>query len=738
MKRILISIALLCLGSLISRADEGMWMINMINSALEKKMQERGLLLSADEIYNADADGTTISDAVVSLEFGCSGSIISDQGLMITNHHCAYADVYNLSTPEHNYLEDGYWAMTADKEINIPGKSILFLKKVIDVTDEVKAFRAELRAAGKPAGMRKVSFQMEKKYAKESGLDAYLSSMWDGSRYYMALYKTYKDIRLVAAPPVSIAAYGGDVDNWEWPQHKCDFALYRIYTAPDGSPAEYSEENIPLVPERKLEISLDGYKPGDFAMVIGFPGMTDRYSSSAKVNFKERVSLPISNELRGAQMDIISRWMNTDPDIRLLYSDYFFGLSNVQENNEGMAKCFRRFGVVDEKKAVEKELQEWIDASEERKAKWGNLIGMLNEKYAAQEEAQKDVTYYRETLVRGTQFAKTVNRISTMGNSVLKSCGIKPARTIDQYVSDEEKECRRCHRFCGQDFEIISNAMKKDYEAIDLRVEKDLFRYAVEQYYDNVDPSCFGPYQTGLLEYFTKEDGKCDFDALVDSLWNNSYLTDLDRLGKMIGEEHTIDEYTADPMYKFFKDVSIIDFNHKISAAQGSPKIMSLDNAYTHALYQMKMEKGIEQYPDANSTMRITYGTVGGLEPYDAVICSWQTTTDGLLEKDDPSSYDFCLGERQRELLQGLEEPLPVDFLTDNDITGGNSGSPVMNAKGELIGLAFDGNKESLASDASYTPGYNKCVCVDIRFVLWTLDEYAGMDRILDEIGYDR
>ena len=191
-------------------------------------------------------------------------------------------------------------------------------------------------------------------------------------------------------------------------------------------------------------------------------------------------------------------------------------------------------------------------------------------------------------------------------------------------------------------------------------------------------------------------------------------------------------------MYKFFKDVSIIDFNHKISAAQGSPKIMSLDNAYTHALYQMKMDKGIEQYPDANSTMRITYGTVGGLEPYDAVICSWQTTTDGLLEKDDPSSYDFCLGERQRELLQGLEEPLPVDFLTDNDITGGNSGSPVMNAKGELIGLAFDGNKESLASDASYTPGYNKCVCVDIRFVLWTLDEYAGMDRILDEIGYDR
>ena len=736
MKQSLILFFLLCLWTSDSAADEGMWLVNMIDSALEKKMQERGLQLPANEIYNADAEGTSISDAVVSLEFGCSGSIISDKGLIITNHHCAYADVFRLSTQEHNWLEDGYWAMTADREINIPGKSILFLKKVIDVTDEVIRLRKEEEAAGRPAGMRRISHLLEKEYAEKSGLDAYLSSMWDGTRYYMALYLTYRDIRLVAAPPLSIAAFGGDTDNWEWPQHKCDFALYRIYTAPDGSPAEYSEDNVPLKPRRKLEISLDGYKPGDFTMVIGYPGSTDRYCSSAKVDFMENVSLPISNRLRGRQMEIISGWMDFDPGIRLLYSDYYFSLSNVQENNEGMETCFRRFGVAEEKRAQEMELQEWIDVSGERESRWGNMTGMLTEKYNAQQEAQKNIIYYRETLVRGTRFARTADRISSLANSVLKSRGIQPARAIDPAMEDKEKECRRTYRFIGKDFDC--GRLDKDYAAIDLRVEKELFRYAVEQYYRNVQPYCFGPYQTELYLHFSTPDGECDFDALVDSLWNGSCLTDREKIEKMLAEEHTIDEYTADPMYMFLKDVSIIDFNRRISEAQGTPDIRSLEKEYTHALYRMRQDKGIIQYPDANSTMRITYGTVCGIEPRDAIICSWQTSTQGLLEKDDTSSYEFRLLDRQRELLMGLENPLPVDFLTDNDITGGNSGSPVMNAKGELIGLAFDGNKESLASDAGYTPGYNRCVCADIRFILWTLDEYAGMERILDEIGYVR
>ena len=398
----------------IASADDGMWMINAINKALEQKMQERGLKLKAGEIYNADAEGATLSDAIVALDFGCTGSVISDKGLVITNHHCAYGDVHSLSTNEHNYLEEGFWAMTDKEEVNIPGKSIFFLKKVIDVTEETRQTVADLKAQGKPFGMRKLSFIMEQKYSKESGYEAWFSSMWSGSKYYIALYEVYKDIRLVAAPPVSMAAFGGDIDNWEWPQHKCDFAMYRIYTAPDGSPAEYSENNVPLKPEKKLNISLAGYKPGDYTMVIGFPGRTNRYSSSFEVNEKETVTLPISNELRGKQMEIINKWMSRDPAIRLLYSDYYFGLSNVQELNAGEVKCFGRFNVVENKQKEEEELQAWIDSDPERSAKWGNLLKDLKSKYAAVEDIERNTTYYRESLVRGSM----ISRVASKSNSL--------------------------------------------------------------------------------------------------------------------------------------------------------------------------------------------------------------------------------------------------------------------------------------------------------------------------------
>ena len=252
MKKTLILTLAVLLG-VSARADEGMWMINAIDSALEKKMQERGLALSAGEIYNADAEGATIADAVVSLEFGCTGSIISDNGLMITNHHCAYSDVHKLSTPEHNYLDEGFWAMHSNEEVNIKGKSVYFLKRVLDVTEEVEELKKEQLKIGKSDGMRRLSYLMEKKYDEETGLSTMLSSMWSGSKYYLAVYEVYKDVRLVAAPPVSSAAFGGDIDNWEWPQHKCDFAMYRVYTAPDGSPAAYSEENVPMKSAAKLK-----------------------------------------------------------------------------------------------------------------------------------------------------------------------------------------------------------------------------------------------------------------------------------------------------------------------------------------------------------------------------------------------------------------------------------------------------------------------------------------------------
>ena len=746
-------LALLILSGVSARADEGMWMIHSIDAALEKKMKERGLELSAGEIYNADAEGATIADAVVSLEFGCTGSIISDNGLMITNHHCAYSDVHKLSTPEHNYLDEGFWAMRSDEEVNIKGKKVYFLKRVIDVTEEVEAMKVESDVQARPLGMRKLSYLLETRYKEQTGMEAWLASMWDGSKYYMALYEVYGDVRLVAAPPVSSAAFGGDIDNWEWPQHKCDFALYRIYMAPDGSAAEYSENNVPLKPKAKLNISLDGYKAGDYTMILGYPGTTNRYSNSAEVNFKQTLKQPICNSLRGEQMDIIKGWMDKDPEIRLKYSDYFFTLSNIQECFSGEVECIDRFDVISRKEALEKELQEWIEASPERKERWGNLLNDLKVKYLAVVEPERNINYFRETLVRGTRISRAGTKLNSFRTTVLKSQGITPKKPIELKDGPDpvETEFSETFRFRGYDYKKQIDAILKEYEGIDLRVEKDLFRLAIEKFYSNVDHSLIGEYQKKIYHensvYLTGADGglRPNYDKMADYVWNKSFFTDIDRLHALLSEEHTLNEYMNDPLFHFLQELKITGFNEAVTAAEGEPGRSALNKEFTHALYQMRLDKGIVQYPDANSTMRITYGTVGGYEPRDGVVCDWKTTPAGILEKYVPSDYDFTLNDRQYLLYRKGDwgkwgfgkdgSTMYVNFLTDNDITGGNSGSPVLNSKGELIGLAFDGNKESLASDVYYTPGYNMCVCVDIRFVLWTLDRYAGMTRIIEELG---
>jgi len=701
MKRFIISaaVALICLGA---RADEGMWMIHAISKALEFNMQERGLLLDAKAIYDADAPGAGLADAVVSLDFGCTGSIVSNRGLIITNHHCAYGDVHALSTPEHNYLEDGFWAKTDAEEIPIKGKKIQFLKKVIDVTEEAKAISESQKLEGRAMGFRKLSFLMEKKYSEQTGLTAYLSSMWSGSKYYMAIYEEYSDIRLVAAPPVSIAAFGGDIDNWEWPQHKCDFAMYRVYTAPDGKPAEYSPENVPLKPTKVLEVSPQGIKVGDYTMIIGYPGRTSRYSSSSKVRYETDVTLPISNEIRRNQMDIISKWMNADAAVRLMYSNRFFSLSNVQELQEGQVMCVNRFGAVDAAKQEEKRLQEWIDADPQRKEELGDLLPELDRTYKAIVPPEQSLAYYRETIIRGIR----PRLIATRVNNLLR--GKNPE----------------------QQLEASQKALIEHINEMDPRVEKDLWRYGAEVFMENVDTCFWSPIQKELAKVYGK-----NYDAMCENLWNNSWITDRKFIEDFVASNTLPDKkLQQDTLFQFLMDNNMKDFNAAIDEAAGGDNVTNLGRRYTRALYNMREDKGEVQYPDANSTMRLTYGTVGGYSPCDGVQYGWVSTPKGLLEKYDPSNYDFNLKPEWKNLLETAAPPQAVDFLTDNDITGGNSGSPVLNANGELIGLAFDGNKESLAGDVYYTPGYNKCVCVDIRFVLWTLEKYAGMDRILDEM----
>ncbi len=718
MKRKLIpAVVILFLSAALCHADEGMWLIHLIEQGLAKKMQERGLQLDPNTLYDEEKGG--LSDAVVSLAFGCSGSMISSDGLMITNHHCAYSDVHALSTPEHNYLEDGFWAMDRSQEALVKGDGIWFLKKVIDVTSEVQHLRDSIVPRGGGFAMRRVYSLIEGRYSKifKGQGEVSCSSMWGGNKYYMALYEVYKDVRLVAAPPVCIASYGGEVDNWEWPQHKGDFALYRIYTAPDGSPAKYSPENIPMKPSRTLKISTAGVQRGDFAMVIGYPGHTNRYASSYEVNHTETILNPVAVKIQGEQMKIIDGWMNLDPAVRLKYADYYFGLTNVQEIREGEIFCYDRFNVVEKKQEQEKKLQSWIMSDSLRAKRYGTLLRDLEIRYKSLEYINTQISYYREAMARGIRLHRMVNAVSRTAED------LREGREYQVPITDSARALK-----------VIMDM----YNEFDMRVEKDLFDLSIREFYAHVDRKFWGEWLTQKYDEF-----EGDTYAIVDWIWEHTIYSDKNRLELALSEARTAEEYRADPLVEAINSSKMIDFNNYRSEIDKSPKLSRLENNYKNMLYQMYLEKGIPQYPDANSTMRISYGTVGPLCLCDGIICLERSTVRGILEKYNPDKYIYSLKPRLKALYEAGDwgrwaDPstgeLYINFVTDNDITGGNSGSPVMNSRGELIGLAFDGNKESLAGDTYFDPVMNKCVCVDIRYVLWILDKYAGMDYLVAEM----
>ena len=630
-------------------------MINTIDRVLEKKMKACGLKLSGRMIY--DEDKESLSDAVVALAFSCTGSMISNDGLMITNHHCAYSDIHALSTMEHNYLEDGFWARDRSEELPVKGQAIYFLKKIFDVTGEVMRLRDSLDVASRPMAMRRVYKLMEDKYTafyKGQG-ELICSSYYNGNRYYMALYQVYRDVRLVAAPPVCIASFGGDTDNWEWPQHKGDFAIYRIYTAPDGSPAAYSPDNVPMHPKKILKISQNGVRDGDFAMVIGYPGRTNRYASSFAVEEIVKIQNPVQAQFRLDQMKILEKWMDEDPGIRLKYADKYFGLSNVQEIREGEIYCYNRFGVVEAKRAEERQLQQWLGEED--------LLDRLGRKYADVAAIDQQIVYFQETMVRGTNLHRYANALSR-GDTTMA------ARELGQ---------------------------------LDMRVERDLLRYSLRQFYRYVHREYWGDYLTQVYDRYGG-----DVEAILDDVFDG----------------HIRDALVS---------CRIVSFNEQRDKIEAGVSKNALERDYKDAVYRMKLATNQPMYPDANSTMRLTYGKVCPLSPRDAVAMASRTTTAGILEKYDPADYDFSLNPEVRELL-ARNPGIPVNFLTDNDITGGNSGSPVLNARGELIGLAFDGNKESLAGDTYFVDAMNRCICVDIRYVLWILREYAHADTLLAEI----
>lgn len=719
MKRVLKYITVLFLLSCPVRvwADEGMWLINLMERINYETMQAKGVQLSAEEIYSETQP--SLKDAIVALDYGsCTGSMISQSGLMITNHHCAYDDIQKISSMEHDYLKNGFWAKRAEEEIVIPGKTVMFLQKVKDVTEEYRKVLAKYNKPGEyqPYFSRRAGSELEKKY-KEKGYELSCVPMLRGDRYYLFYYKVYSDVRLVGAPSAMLGAFGGDTDNWSWPQHKCDFSLYRVYADKDGNPAKYSKDNVPLQPQYVLPVSVAGLKEGDYAMLLGYPGSTARYTPSFGVAEKIEVSDPAMVKVRDVKLAILREAMQADPEVKLQYASKYFGNSNYWKYAIGEMKYTRQYDVVGLKTAEEQKLTEWIKADSRRLSKYGDLIAELRECYAFQAPYIAADIYHKETMINGSDILRLGLRFKAVEGRMKKDKCCKM-----------EKDCSQC-----QMLRKVCENYFKDYNE---QVDRKVFAAALRLYIENMHPDFIAPEIVQLVKKFDS-----NYEKLTEYVYEHSFLASREKLFAKLNKNLRLEDIVKDPAYIIVRSAQDKNYKLRDYLEKNRQKIAELRTKYTAALLEMNQGKAI--YPDANSTMRITYGNVGGYSSKDAVTYASHSTIAGYPEKYVKGDPEFDLPEGFLDLVKKGEwgryadtaGKLYTGFVTNQDITGGNSGSPVMNAKGELVGLAYDGNWESMAGDLYFHPEYNKCVCVDIRFVLWVIDKYAGAGRLIEEMN---
>ncbi|MCD7793482.1 MAG: S46 family peptidase [Alistipes sp.] len=721
MKKSIFYLLVVALLPISAVADEGMWLVNTFQRVIYPQMKKAGVKLKPGEIYNEESPA--ICNAIVAIDGGMgSGSVISENGLIITNHHVAYSDIHTLSTPEKNYLENGFWALSPEEELPIKGKSVTFLRKIIDVTEEAKAIRDSLEKANAYGifGSRKLNRILSLRYGEGISYETDCIPMWKGKKYLLFFYETYNDVRLVGAPPEKIGAFGGEFDNWGWPQHKGDFALYRVYGDRNGRPAEYSEENVPITPWKVLRIATKGVHDGDYAMVIGYPGRTNRYMSSYAIREKQFVTNPIVIKVRHDRMEILKKHMEADPKIRLLYSDKYFSLSNYADYAKWENICLHRYDVIRIRANEEKKLMEWIRAAPARSAQYGDLCADLERGYAARLEVLRAKSYFQETWLRPSETMLMANRVASMIN------GMK--RQAVTTVKDGDKA-----------FANVKSSVARVSGTYDPATDLNLMIRMIHIYTDSVSRKYWGEH---LSQLYDRYEG--NVPTFVTEAFNKSCCRDFDRLIEWFATPRTAEEILADPVVAIVNSIqsqSILSQLESIEEACGV-KIDEKERLYTKALYAMREAEAIPQYPDANSTMRLTYGKVGPLlKAKDAIHYASRSTINGYMEKYDPNVFEYRIDDKMRSLIANKEwgrwgenGELYTNFLTDNDITGGNSGSPVLNAHGDIIGLAFDGNRESMSGDVYFHPENFKTVCVDIRFVLWIMEKYAGAGKLIDEM----
>jgi len=699
----LLAIALMLILPVSASADEGMWLLPLLEKMNIKVMKQNGCKLTAKQIY--DINNSSLKDAIMIFGGGCTAEVVSGQGLVFTNHHCGYSSIQKLSSTEHDYLKDGFWAMNQSEELRAEGLTVTFIDRFIDVTDQMLAAEKAGEELGGRKGEEYVRNFRDSLTKAAVGDDKYLTarvvSFYQGNAYYIVVSKTFKDIRFVGAPPSSIGKFGGETDNWEWPRHTGDFSVFRIYADKDNNPAEYSEDNVPYTPKKFLSVSLKGYKPGDFAMIIGFPGSTDRYLTSQEVIDRRDAQNQPRIVARTAKEDVWRAAMRADQKTNIQYANKFAGSSNYRKNSIGMNETFAKLGTVDRRAEEEKMFNEWAAQDPARQAEYGNCIETINKVVAKRSKPYGALVYLMETL----------NNVEIL-QPASRALRVRKAEDVEQFVKTTKN-------------------FYKDYSP---ELDRKTSKVLLKTFKENVTEPAYIPqcYKT-IDEQFGG-----DIDKYVDNIFDNSAFTSQEKAVKAFAD--TTYDLRNDPAVQYLMEFSTSYRPMMEEVNEGSEEFAKAKKAYMKGLMEMNGNNPI--YPDANFTMRLTYGKVGGYAPKDAVTYNYYTTLEGVMQKENPDDPEFIVPAKLKELYEAKDYgryampngEMPCCFLTNNDITGGNSGSDVLNAKGELIGLAFDGNWEAMSGDIIFEPNLQRCINVDIRYVLFIIDKFGGAGYLLNEM----
>lgn len=705
MRKLLLSITLLfCM--IYAKADEGMWLpYNLSNQSLYE-MQQLGCKLSAEQIFSLNQP--SLKDAIVQFGGGCTGELISPEGLLLTNHHCGLSYVQKHATVEHDYLTDGFWALNKDEELPNQGLTVSFLAMVEDVTEAV--LKDVVDEDTREDVINNNIKEIIKERKGDRNVEIEIVPFYSGNQYILFEYDVYEDVRLVCCPPWGIGKYGADTDNWTWPRHKGDFNIFRVYTDKDGKPAKYSEDNVPMKSKHYLPINIKGVKQGDYAMILGYPGSTDRYSTSYTVKNIVDYEGPSIVNCRTAKLNEYRKHMDADPEVFIKYASKQASVSNYWKYYIGQVKQLKRNHVYERRLEQENAFREWVAADKARQAEYGAIWTDIEKKWAMMGEIQNAFVYLREAGWNG-------------GEAVSFSRRFKKVNDMIKVKEDKEK--------ISQNVENIRKASDAFFKDYDMALDKDVTIALLNLFYNDIEN--YVPDMVATIG----EKNNGDFTVWVEEAFQKSIFTDKERMEKWFNKPKRLDK---DPIYALamsfvneYFDVYDIYERANITGNYG-------ERLYMKGLMEMQTERNF--YPDANFTMRLTYGTVEPYKGADAVNYNYFTTMDGVMAKYIPGNWEFDIPQDVLTLYENRDYgryadengQLIVNFITTNDITGGNSGSPVINGEGELIGLAFDGNWEAMSGDIMFEKNVQRTICMDARYLLWCIEKVGKATNIINEL----